>query len=62
MDISPHVHGAKGLWANLPWGETSNVERDIYGMNRPWDEMSIHGAKRPWDELSMGRKVLTPPC
>jgi len=36
MDVLPHVHGAKRLWASRPLGEMS-----IHGAKRPWGELSV---------------------
>jgi len=30
MDLSPHVHAAKRLWANHPWGEMFIREAKTY--------------------------------
>jgi len=36
MDISPHVHGAKRLWATRPWGEMSSA-----GAKCVWGKLSL---------------------
>jgi len=54
--VRRNVFGSKDLWTFRP----TSIGRNVYGANRPWNEMSIHWAKRPWGELSVGRKVLIP--
>ena len=36
MDVLPHVHETKCLWANRSWGEMS-----IHGAKRPWGKLSV---------------------
>jgi len=46
---SPHVHGAKRLWANRLWGRCL-----------VWGETSMGRNVHTWGELSVGQKVYKP--